>query len=176
MKQPSFNRNAKCNSRKQTRVKRKTLMKNSIWTEITAQWIRWTDRATFYRTNETGDKVGCIGRRGRESTRFHPPSRSLLSLPLPFLPLFCCAGLDGVSVARAGTNALPSWANTSRPSFLLAWLHLPLDTFISVQGYLSTDPSLFTWQSPCGCISTKSRPSFARCIFTRFSCFLVPLR
>lgn len=48
-----------------------------------------------------------------------------------------------MSVARAGTNALPSWANTSRPSFLLAWLHPPLGTFIPVQGYLSTNLSLY---------------------------------
>lgn len=89
----------------------------------------------FYCTNETGDKVGCVGRWGEN------PRVSLA----PFFPSpcpFCCAGLDGVSVARAGTNALPSWANTSRPSFLLAWLHPPLGTFIPVQGYLSTDSSL----------------------------------
>lgn len=94
---PSFNRNAKCNSREQT-GERESLMKNSIWTEITAQRIRQTDRATFYRTNETGDKVGCIGRRGENPrVSIHPRA--------PFFPSPCPLHLRRTGRRVSG----PSW-------------------------------------------------------------------
>jgi len=63
-----------------------------------------------------------------------------------------------VSVARAGSNAPPSWANTSRPSFPLAWLH----------------PSLSP--SPAAPHLPNARPPFSCCLLKPHPSILLPPR
>lgn len=151
-------------------------MKNSIWTEITAQRIRWTDRATFYRTNEIGDKVGC-------GARIHafPTTLSLPSFPPP--PPSPSPAQDWTACQwpeLVPTHSHPGPTPLVLVSFSVGFIHPLVLSSLSRGTYQPTSPlplshSLYL-QSLRVCISMESCSSFARCIFTRFSCFLVPLR